>query len=436
METRMIFDLPPILGIVPIIIFAIMAFKGKNIFMSVGVSIILGAILSKQTLLSFSNGIANGTQSFLALIGFIIMMGAGLGEILRQTNIAPTLVYFITNIIGLKTKNRAILGIMVTSSILSAMLGATSGANAMLAPVFIPIAVAVGLSPSTLSIAMMGAGLTGMYWGPFTPPTVTTLGFTGLSYSEYMLYAGFPISLIVFGSTYIAAQLNQSKYNDIEIYEETKDDIELFIPDKRAKKITIYFLLAMLITVILGIIIKGRASYAILVIVVSGLVASGIAGKTFEETVEMFITGAKKMVWLYVLFCLFDPFINFISETGGFHAVANLLLPLAMKAGKSGFILLSTFIGIFGVPGAAVAQQKVLHDLFINTAVILEIPMTIWALVLLVGSQMTSYVYPTGDMMVHYGLARSKNLKVLIKSGIQHSIFVMLYVIIISFLIV
>ena len=86
------------------------------------------------------------------------------------------------------------------------------------------------------------------------------------------------------------------------------------------------------------------------------------------------------------------------------------------QVGSVGFMILSTLIGIFGVSGAAVAQAKVMNDMFAAFVSDMNIPMGLWALVLLVGSQITSFAYPTGDMVGQMGLARSSNLKPVFKN--------------------
>ena len=55
--------------------------------------------------------------------------------------------------------------------------------------------------------------------------------------------------------------------------------------------------------------------------------------------------------------------------------------------------------------------------------------MTIWGTVLLIGSQITSFAYPTGDMIGQMGLARSKDLKSMIRNGMTITVVMIVYVI-------
>ena len=52
----------------------------------------------------------------------------------------------------------------------------------------------------------------------------------------------------------------------------------------------------------------------------------------------------------------------------------------------------------------------------------------LWATILLVGSQITSFAYPEADMMGQMGLARSKDLKNMVKFGITITAVTVIYV--------
>jgi len=105
--------------------------------------------------------------------------------------------------------------------------------------------------------------------------------------------------------------------------------------------------------------------------------------------------------------------------TGAFDTLADLLRPLIDVSGDIGFIVISTLFGIFGVSGAAVAQSVVINDVFRNIVADIVLPMAVWSTVLLLGSQITSFAYPTGDMIGQMGLARSKDLKSMIRNGMS-----------------
>ena len=130
------------------------------------------------------------------------MLGSGLGMVLRKTGVAENIVQVLMQKIGVKTQKRAVLATMVCSVVLVTLLGTLAGANAIIAPIVIPLVAAVGLTPSTLAVIFQGAGQTGLFLSPFSPPMVTLMGITGLSYPRILLCAGLPIALIMWIGTY------------------------------------------------------------------------------------------------------------------------------------------------------------------------------------------------------------------------------------------
>ena len=111
---------------------------------------------------------------------------------------------------------------MFSSTILVALLGTLAGANAIIAPIIIPLVAAVGITPSVVATVFLGAGLTGMFLGPYTPQVVTIMELTGLDYGTYLYSAGIPLALVVYLVTFFFALYTQKKtrvykYEDVEL---------------------------------------------------------------------------------------------------------------------------------------------------------------------------------------------------------------------------
>ncbi|KAJ50985.1 H+/gluconate symporter-like permease [Clostridium tetanomorphum] len=431
----MILGLPAIFGFLPLLIYIIISFKGADMLWVVLLCVIIGAVLTGQTPITFGNAIASGIGSFLGLIGFIILLGAGLGELLTQTGVAQNIVYLVMKKTGVKSKKQVMLATMFASTLLVSLLGSMAGGNAILAPIIIPIVASFGITPSALGVLLHGAGASGLYIGPFVPTVVTTLGLTGLSYGQYMKYAGIPVSLIVLVSTYFVALKVQKNTEGKESYgKEDMVDTSNFEPDARTKKATFTFAAIMILSIVYGIYAKAGASFVITVMGITSLAVGYIAGLKPDETLKAIVKGSSRMYWLFILFVLYDPFLNFVTQSGAFDAIASYIKPLINAGGKPIFMILTTLIGIFGVSGAAVAQEKVVHTMFFPLVQQLNFPMTLWAIVLLVGSQITFFAYPTGDMVGQMGLARSKDLKSMVKNGLVITVLNLLYVAIVAFL--
>lgn len=427
----MIFGLPALIGFLPLVIYLYLAFKGKNLLSTVIICVLVGAVLTGQTPVSLSNEIANGLKSFLGLIGFIIMMGAGLGEVLTETKVARNLVEILIKKVGIKSQNQAIIVTMGTSTLLVSLLGTLAGANAMIAPILIPIVASFGLTPNALAVILHGAGACGLFLGPFVPPVITLMGLTGLTYGAYLANVGIPVAVLVLITTYYTGKKVQKQYEGIEMYStEDMDKDEEFVSTPEINKATMVFAIVMIGMLTYGIYAKAGAAYAIVVMLAVAFTTGLAAGRSMMDIIGSLTKGATRMFWLFFMFVLYDPFLKFVTMTGAFTTLGDMLKPLIDISGDIGFIIISTLVGIFGVSGAAVAQSVVLNDLFKNIVADINLPMTIWGTVLLIGSQITSFAYPTGDMIGQMGLARSKDLKSMIRNGMSITIVMIIYVIV------
>src|SRR5512135_3470867 len=113
----MVIDLNPafwwgLLGLSPLLIYIVLVFRNVDILPATAVCVVIGAVLSHQTPASFGAALADGMGSFLALVGLIIMLGRGLGEVLNATRVSHTIVHRIIHGVGVDTEKKAMLGIM------------------------------------------------------------------------------------------------------------------------------------------------------------------------------------------------------------------------------------------------------------------------------------------------------------------------------------
>ena len=425
----MIFGLPAIFGLIPLIVYIVLALRGKNIAYVVLLCTVIGAIMTGQTPISFGNSLYEALGSFMALVGFIILMGAGLGEVLTKTGVANAIVNFIVVKSGVKNLKQVTIAVMAASCLLVALLGTLAGANAIIAPIVIPIVASLGMTPSTLSVLMHGAGATGLFLGPFTPPVVTYTELAGVSYGQYLIHAGIPISIILWICTYISASRTQKQTIKEESYSEedlaAKNTIEI---TPKVRNATTVFAITMIALIAFGIIAKAGAAYVLTVMIVTTFLTGLVGGLSPDQIIEGLLAGGSRMYKMFFMFVLYDPFMKYITMSGAFDAIAEFMTPIMSTVGAVGFMVASTLIGIFGVAGAAVAQAKVMDDMFKVFLGTLNISPAMWALVLLVGSQITSFAYPTGDMVGQMGLSRSSSLKPMLKNGILITIATLVYV--------
>lgn len=433
MEVKeLLFNLPPIIGLLPLIIYIILSFK-KNTHpvVNVFVCVLLGAVIVKQPILKLGAVISDALGSFMALIGFIIILGSGLGEVLNKAGVAENLVHILMDKIGINTERKAIIGTMITSVLLVTLLGTMAGANAIIAPIVIPLIATMGITPSTLAVIFQGAGQTGLFIGPFSPPMVTLMELTGLSYGKILLYAGLPVSVCMWVVTYFIARHTQKQtFGKYEFDIEVKEEDEKYVATTEEKRATTVFLFTFLVLIIYGVAVKSGASYAIFIMITVAIFTGLAARMKIGEIVDSMFEGMSKLIWLFAMFILFEPFLMFVEGSGAFDALFDILQPLIVNSGQTVFALLTSLIGIFGINGAAVAQAMLMDSLFSNMVSELGVHMGLWAAVLLIGSQITSFAYPGGDMLGAMGLAQSKDVKSMLKLGYS-IIFTLLIIIII-----
>lgn len=426
----MIFGLHPLFGFLPLLLYIVLMLMGKDMNVSVLLCVILGAILTGESITGFANTINESLGSFCATIGFIIVLGSGLAEVLSETKVAHNLVYAVVNKFKLKSKKMAILISMLTSTLLVSLLGTLAGSNAIIAPILIPIVASVGLTPSTLGVILHGAGATGLYVGPFVPPVVTIMGLTGLTYGSYLINAGIPLAIIVWASTFFMACRTQRKTEGKEAYEESQEKADAFVPTPQCKRATLAFVLVMAAMLIYGLVVGAGASYAILVMMTASIVTGLVGGLSFQNSLSSMIKGGSKMFWMFFMFILFNPFLNYVSASGAFDAICQLMQPLIDAGGQVVFLMLTAAIGVFGISGTGVAQAQITHELFLPMVQSLHVDMSIWGLVVLVACQVTFFVTPTVDMVGQMGLARSKNIKSMLANGWVITIITFIYVLI------
>lgn len=245
-----------------------------------------------------------------------------------------------------------------------------------------------------------------------------------------MKTAGLPLGLIIWVCTFFVACRTQKLTEGKVSYSGDEAVSEDFQVTPEIKRATWAFGITMLVMLVYGVAVKAGASYAIVVMLTASLVTAFASGMGIAEGLTTLVQGASKMFWMFFMFILFDPFLNYVAASGAFDAIAGYMQPLIDAGGVVAFLMLSTAIGVFGISGAGVAQAKMIHDLFLPLVVLLSVKMDIWALVILVGCQITFFVTPTVDMVGNMGLARSKDIKAMLKNGWVITIVTFVYVLI------
>jgi len=399
-----------------IVIYAALVFKNVEPLVAILICVILGFLLNKSTPVEMGKNIEQALSGFLALIGFIIMLGRGLGEVLSETKVSHTLVYKIVYGIGINTQRKVKIGVIVSSITIVGVLGTLAGGIAILAPILRPIAAKVGLSKPSLAVLMQASGEEALILGPFAPPVVALLGVSSISYTTMLLYAALPISLVTIVTTWIMAGKLQKQYAN-EIYSFNVDEKQ-FTPNRQQNITTLIFILGFIFCVCYGFISHAKTSYVIFVMLFLTLLTGLCGGLSLNKIVTLIVSGMQKNLNLFVMFVLLDPMLSLIQQAGGFNALTKLLAPLVHLGGKQILPIVTGLTGAFGMPAASAAVIQLLSKLFSPAALSLNLSATTFAFSMLLATRITNFAYPGPNMFAAMGFAESTNLKAMIRNGL------------------
>lgn len=409
-------------GLTPVLVFAIIALLGVDIVLSTIAAIVLGAIMTGTTPIAMSKLLAESLGSFIAVVGLIIVLGAGVGEVASRTGAAEQMVRAIVRRIGLSNQVRVRLGIMVTSTLICGALGTLAGGNAIIAAVVIPIAAAVRLSPPAVAALFQTAGSAGLVLGPFTPNVVTVTGLTGLSYPQYLLVAGIPMAVATLLAGWFMSGRIQRMSEATHQYEEAGASmaaLDLDAPSPTALRAAWAFCLTIIIMAVAGVLAKAGYAFAIIVMV-SLAATTGLAGGMGPRAIlQAMYAGTGKLIWIFFLFWLFNPVLVLVDQLNAYHAVLELAKPhLAGISGAMLCVIVLWFNVIGHIPGAAVAQMTFTAKIFGPLLAAAGVGPAATTAVILGSSQIDWFgPFPTSDMFGQMGLARSGELKYMLYNG-------------------
>jgi len=347
------------------------------------------------------------------------MFGSGLGYLMNKAKVSHTLVYWIVKQIGVNSEKKGMLATIVSSVVICGLLGTLAGGNAVIAPVLIPLVAAVGLTPSAVAALLRVSGEVGLMVGPLTGVTIATMVVTGLSYGKLMLWAVLPFSIVWLGATWFAALRIQKKLKGKEVYEITDDmvDINKMVITKEEKRTTILFVVSFILLVAYGIISKQGTSYAIAVMLILSAVVTISSRMEMDSAIDTFVDGASKMTNMFLVFIFFEVMFSMMALGGGFDALGNVLTGLVSGGGKAIVVIVASLVGGFGIEAAAVAEIKIVNDMFATLIAQVGLPMEVWATAILAATRITGSMYPTANLAGQLGIARCNNMKEVLKAS-------------------
>jgi TRAP-type C4-dicarboxylate transport system permease large subunit len=405
-------DQPGLWGLVPIVVYAGLALLGVDIVLATLGAVVTAVVLTRSTPAALGPVLIESMGSLIALLGVIILLGAGLGEVLKRTGVAEFVVLSVVRKVGLTTQLRAQLGVMLACTILAGALGTLAGSVAIVAPIVIPLLAALGFSTTATAAMFFFSGLAGLTLSPFAPITTSIYGAAQVSWIGYVLVAGLPTAAVMFGVGFLAVRWNQRRTAGAFPYppERAVDLDAVQEPAPGAARTTAAFLLAFVALVVYSGVTAAGATFVpvalILLIAVTGIAARRPIG----ELMGAVYAGASRLLGIFFLFFLLAVLFTLVDSMGVYDGVADRFALSTL--GPYVFCLVVVLIGWVGVAGAAAAQAVLVNQVFGPLAATLGVPPAAWSVVLLAVSQTDGLgPFPNPDMIGQMGLAESRSLR-------------------------
>lgn len=412
-----------LLSFTPLVALALLSLIGVDIVLAVISSIIIAMIMTSTSLPAMGTLLAKSTGSFIATVGLIIMLGAGVGEVATRTGAAVELVKFVVHRVGLSSQRRVKFGIVISSILICGALGTMAGGNAIIVAVIIPVAAAVRLTPPTVAALMMTAGSVGLFTGPFTPSTVTILKLGGLSYPDYLLYVGLPMSTITLLAGWIMSgriqKMTEGKLRyEVDLSEKTPEE-ENSTRARRRKLSALAFAATIIVMAVIGVVIKAGFSFAIIVMLLVALITGLVGGLRPTEILQALYQGCGRLVWMFILYWLYNPILELMDGLRAYQGLLDYTRPLLEGVSPAWLCFIIFAFNIIGhIPGAAVAQMTFTHKIFGPMLMAAGVPPQGITAVLLASSQVDWFgPFPSSDMFGQMGLAQSTHLKYMLYNG-------------------
>ena len=390
-----IIQAPSLLALIPLVVMIVLIFRGKSNVSAIMVGVLVGALLLGQDLGAMAKAFATSLGSSTALIGLIIMMGAGLGVLMSEAGVTHP------------TPAPA-----VAAPIARGLRGTLGGGNAVIAPIMLPIMASLGVTPTVVATLFMVGGEIGLILGPLTGVTLITMEVTGLSYGELMIQAAIPFAVFWLAGAWVGANRAQKRTFGKEGYALGEDvqHLDQVVITPRQKRTTVAFLISFVLLVGYGIATKQGTNYALMVMIVLAAVVAIFGGIEIDRSVDCITKGVASQANMFLIFVSIDVLLNLVTLGGGFDALSNLLGGLAGNS-PTAVMLVASVVGGFGIEAAAVAEIQIITDMFGGLATQVGLPMGCFAVSILAATRLTGSAYPTTNFAGQLGTAQCSNTK-------------------------
>lgn len=405
-------------GLLPILIYAVFCIWGLDIVLATALALLSAFVILQSSPVEVGGFLGAALSNNVTIIGLVSLMGAGLGEVLKNTGVAHNLVSTILNSVGIKSKRTAIVGMMLASMWIVAMLGTIGGSLAIAAPILIAFATEYKITRRATAVIFLYGGCAGLALAPFAGSNIAIMQAAEVSYLQYLTYGAVPLaimSMIVGIPVICYLQKRAAKVGDY--YPELKaiDSVSDNMHVKRATKV---FIGGLLLTVVYACYTRAGVTLPLLALPVIALCTGYSAGKSLAEIMQIFYRGAGSIIHLFILFWLLATLFGVVDKMGPFENLVAGYRNDLIGFSPYGFVLLVALIGLIGIPGASAAVVVLVDQIFGGLADQMGISAAAWIIVLIFSSKGDTYgPFPNPNMLTCMGMARYENLRYVLLSG-------------------
>ncbi|MHA6627899.1 Na+/H+ antiporter NhaC family protein [Pseudonocardia sichuanensis] len=414
-------EAPTLWGILPIAMYAVLCLLGMDLVIATVVSLVGGVLIARQTPAEFGALLGESMGDLVTTIGVIIMLGAGVGEVLRVTGVAHTIVHWVMRMAGDRSRRAVLLGVMLSCLVLVTSLGTLAGALAIAAPILLPVAARVGFTRAATAAMMFVGGCAGLALAPFAGSNVAIMEAADVGYLTYLQYGAAPIAVLsILMAMFIVPWIQRRTalrgdfYTDADLETGTEQaDVPPY-----AGRATAVFLVLLVATVAYATITAAGTAFPLLALPLLGI-GTGVAARLpATEIAGHLYRGAARLVSIFLLFWLLAALFLVIDGLQPYDVVLEMFGPQLQNSSGLGFAAAIALLGWVGVPGATAAQVVLLDEVFGGIASTVGLGAGAWVIVLLWASKADTYgPFPNANMIGAMGLARSTDLRSLLFTG-------------------
>lgn len=412
-------DGPTMWGLLPLATYVVLALCGMDLVIATVVSVASALLILLPTPAAAGEILGESLGDQVTMIGLIILLGAGLAEVLRATGVAGRIVQSVMRIAGDKSRTAVTLGMMLSCLILVAALGTLAGALAIAVPLLLPIAAKLGFTRSALTSTIFIGGCAGLAMAPFAGSNIAVMDAADVGYLQYVAYGAGPLAVLslVVGLIVVPwMQRRTARENDYYRDDEIGTDDQLQHP--HASRATVVFSVGLLTSVLYATLTSAETSFPLLALPMLAII-TGLAGGLSPTLIAGRVyAGAAGLMNIFLLFWLLAVLFNAMNRIDPFGVVLDTYGSGLEHLGAFSFALIIALLGWVGVPGATAPQVVLLDKLFGELAGALGVSAGTWVVVLLFASKADTYgPFPNANMVGAMGLARSLSLRNILLTG-------------------